>query len=45
MVSYHDIDSVRDLDLLCNNKLFRPVGIMVVDDTHNVLLMSVVPVS
>ena len=35
-------DSVRDLGLLCRSKMLRPVGIMVVNGTRSVFLMSVV---
>jgi len=30
LVSHHGTNSVRDLGLLCRNKMLRPVGIMVV---------------
>jgi len=45
LVTHHATDSVRDLGLLCRNKMLRPVGIMVVNGTRSVLLMSVVPVA
>jgi len=45
LVSHHGTDSVRDLGLLCRNKMHRPVGIMVVNGTHSVFLMPVIPVT
>ena len=39
------IDSMRDLGLICRNKLLRPIGIMAASDTLSVFLMSVVPVT
>jgi len=42
LVSHHGTDSVRDLGLLCRNKMVRPVRIMVVSGTCSVFLMSVV---
>jgi len=33
LVSHHGTDSVRDLSLLCRNKMLRPVWIMLVNDT------------
>jgi len=33
---HHGTDSVRDLRLLCRNKMLRSVGIAVVNDTRNV---------
>jgi len=42
---HHGTDSVRDLGLLCCSNMLRPVGIMVVNGTRSVFLMSVVPVT
>jgi len=43
--THHGTDSVRDLGLLCRNKMLRPVGIMVVKGIRSVFLVSVVPVT
>jgi len=45
LVSYHGTDAVKDLDLLCRNKMLRPIGILLVNGTRSVFLMSVVPVT
>jgi len=45
LVSHHGTDSVRDLGLLCHNNMLRPVGIMAVNGTRSVFLLSVVPVT
>jgi len=42
LASHHDTDSVSDLELLCRSKTLRPIGIMVVNSTRSVFLMSVV---
>jgi len=42
LVCHHGTDSVRNLGLLCNNKMLRPVRIMVVNGTRSVFIMSVV---
>ena len=44
LVSHHGIVSVRDLGLVCSNEMLRPAGIMVVNGTRSVFLMSVLPV-
>jgi len=44
LVSHYGIDSVKDLGLLCLNKVLRPAGIIVVNGTRIVFLMSVVTV-
>jgi len=43
LVSHRGTDSVRDLGLLCRNKMPGSVGIMVVNGTRSVFLMSGVP--
>jgi len=45
LVSHRGTDSVRDVGLLCRNKMPRPAGIMVFNGTRSVFLMSVVPVT
>jgi len=42
---HHGYDSMRGLGLLCRNKVLRPAGIVTVNDTRGVFLMSVVPVN
>jgi len=41
-VSQYGVASVRDLGLLCRNKMLRPVAIMVVSGTRSVFLMSAI---
>jgi len=36
LVTHHGTDSLRDLGLLCHNKMLRPVGITVVNGTRSV---------
>jgi len=43
-LSHHGTDSMRDLGLLCLNKMLRPVGITF-SGTRNVFLTSVIPVT
>ena len=45
LVNHHGTDSLRDLGLLYSNKKLWSVGIMVVNGTRSVFLMSVVPVT
>jgi len=45
LVSHHDTDSVRELGLLCCNKMLQSVRIMINNDTPNVFHMSVDPVT
>jgi len=45
LVSHHGNESVRDLSLLCRNKMLRPIGIMVVSGARSLFLMSVIPVT
>ena len=45
LVSHRDTDSVRDMGLLCCNKMLRPLRIMVFNGTRSVFLVSVVPVT
>jgi len=45
LVSHHGTDLVRDLCLLCRNKMLRRTGIMVVNGTRSVFLISFPPVT
>jgi len=45
VVTHHGTDLVKDLGLLCRNKILRPVGIMVASGTRSVFFISVLPVT
>jgi len=45
LVSHSGTDAVRDIGMLCRNKMLQHLRIMAVNATRSVFLMSVVPVT